>query len=1025
MRRLFVLVLVCACSVIAPRTSVYGFEIFNRWTTTATDGFIGSQAASQGVPTTVTWSLVDDGTFINSVNFGGGSSTDAGPSDFISFLDSEFGAGPGGSDYTLRPWFIYFEDSFSRLSSLSGVSYVYQPNDDGPTIGTASGNSVRGDVRIGGNSFGSSVGGTLAYNSFPNNGDMVFNTDRTDLGSTTNNARFLRNTIMHEAMHGLGFEHVESSNASFLIEPTLNTSFDGPQHDDILGMQRSYGDVLEKNGGNDTSGTATSLGIVNTSTVASVGTSGSGTSVGPAETDFVSIDDDGDQDYFRFTVTETADIRLDLVPRGAVYQVGPEGGTQSSFDSRALSNLGLTLFASNGVTQLANSNSAAAGQSETITTELTPGDYFARVTGTNNNVQLYQLSIFTSRDPLDLTWTGQVSSVWSTNGDANFSSTSGAIAFANLDNVRFDDTSPLNRRTVEVNGLVNADAIVFDASGDYTITGGGAISGGSVILNGTGTVVIESDGNSYSGPTQINSGTLKLTGNLSAMQSAITVANGGTLVMNASLAGAMSSTFEIQSGGELHVGDQGVSTNADTFPNAPTSVVNNGTIRIFDFEAVRNVSGSGTVIAEELTAFLGGGSTYTGQTIVRSGAIAIAEDSTALGSAVGNTVIERDGTFQVEAGATLADDLEFSNTGSGSTNSLLLVEQGVVANFTGDVTIAAATTIQNEDSAITNFSGSVNSTSGIGEVLLSPVGTVNFNGPLQLGSGGLRMSQAGTLNITSTLSSQGPVRLEAGATTLSGSGTISGIVEVNAGASLTLTGTHSWQSGSTLAGNGTVNGNLTTNGRIAPGDADLTDSIASLSLSDNLTLTSTSELIFEIGGTTVGQFDQLLVDGTAMLDGTLTVELVDLGGGVYDPQLGDSFALLSVDGGAGGVFDTLNLPDLGAGLDWEINPGGIAVSLNVVSAATIAADFDNSGTVDGIDLGIWNSGYGDNLNVIRTDGDANENGVVDGSDFLLWQRQFTGSSPSSLAAVPEPSTAILALFALTFANRRSRLSYFG
>ena len=49
-------------------------------------------------------------------------------------------------------------------------------------------------------------------------------------------------------------------NAGFLIEPILSTSFDGPQLDDVLAIQRLYGDAYEKNGGNDTFSVATSLG---------------------------------------------------------------------------------------------------------------------------------------------------------------------------------------------------------------------------------------------------------------------------------------------------------------------------------------------------------------------------------------------------------------------------------------------------------------------------------------------------------------------------------------------------------------------------------------------------------------------------------------------------------------------------------------------------------------------------------------------------------------------------------------------
>lgn len=1012
MRRKFVLLLVCAGAAVLPRWG-QAYEVFNRWTSTASGG-----TGTQGSPITLTWSFADEGTTVPS-RIG----IPAGNSSLLSWLDTTFGSGPGGTDFTQRPWFDIFEDSFDRLGALSGVTYVYQPNDDGVTISSGNtGNVLRGDVRIAGYDFGTSNSGTLAYNAFPNDGDMVINTSVGSYANSSNDFRYFRNTIMHEAMHGLGVEHVESSNAGFLIEPFLSTAFDGPQHDDILALQRNYGDVLEKNGGNDTSGTATSLGIVDLATIASIGTSGSGTSVGSTETDFISIDDNSDQDYFRFTVTDTADITLDLVPRGALYQIAPEGQTQSGYDSRALSDLSLTLFGSNGFMQIASSNSSAAGQGESITRQLSPGDYFARVTGSADDVQLYQLSIFTSRDPLDLTWTGQVSSVWSTNGDANFSSTSGPVPFANLDNVRFDDSATPNRRTVEVSGSVNADEIVFDTSGDYTITGSGSITGGSVTKNGTGTVVIENDGNSYAGPTQVNAGVLKLTGNLSAMQSPITVANGGTLVMNASLAGAISSTFLVQAGGELHVGDQGVFTNADTFPNAPTSVVNNGTIRVFDFEAVRNISGSGTVIAEELTAFFGGGSTYTGQTIVRSGAIATLEDSTALGSAAGNTVVERGGTLQVEAVATLADEIQFSNTGTGTNNSVLLIELGNSVVFTGDLSVHASTTIETQDSAIVTFSGSVDSTGDIGQLVIDSLGTVSLTGTTTLGSGGLRMIGPGDLNIIETLTSDGPILLEAGTTVLAGGGSFTGLVEIRNGAFLNPLGDHIWQSTSTLAGSGELVGDFDTNGKIAPGTTGGTigDSLAALTIANNLTLNDTSELIFEIGGTGVGQFDQLLVDGTALLDGTLTVELIDLGGGVYDPQLGDSFALFSVQGGAGGTFDTLNLPSLDAGLDWQINPGAIAVSLNVVAASVIAADFDNSTTVDAADLAIWNGGYGDNLNIIRTDGDANENGTVEGGDFLLWQQQFTGSSPSSINAVPEPNTAILAAFSLLFLSCRSQ-----
>lgn len=79
---------------------------------------------------------------------------------------------------------------------------------------------------------------------------------------------------------------------------------------------------------------------------------------------------------------------------------------------------------------------------------------------------------------------------------------------------------------------------------------------------------------------------------------------------------------------------------------------------------------------------------------------------------------------------------------------------------------------------------------------------------------------------------------------------------------------------------------------------------------------------------------------------------------------------------------------------------------NVVSSTpyTGIADFNDDGYVDSGDLTLWQNEFGT---------------TYDGSDFLNWQRQFTGG-PNPLASavqVPEPaSLAILALFAVSLAS---------
>ncbi len=372
-------------------------QILNRWTRTATDG---NNVGTQGSPITLTWGIVADGTTINAAL----SNETTGPSSLVNFLDTLHGTGPGGNDLTQRPWFTYFNQSFERLEALSGVTYTYVPYDDGRIISGGSGFlNVRADVRIGGHSVdGSSGANTLAYNYFPGSGDMIIDTDNTSFfSSTSNNARALRNVLMHEAGHGLGFSHVESNNSANLMEPFINTSFDGPQFDDLLALHRNYGDTLEKNGGNNTLLTAHNAGTFSLPTTWEIGSDAdNAVRIEAGESDFVSIDDDSDTDLYQFTLTDPA-TTLDaiLTPYGPTYNEAEQGGTQTLLHSAALSDLVLDILDSNG-TVIASSDVSLAGGTESVTAvALGAGDFFARITGKNDNVQIYGLEIFLLPEP--------------------------------------------------------------------------------------------------------------------------------------------------------------------------------------------------------------------------------------------------------------------------------------------------------------------------------------------------------------------------------------------------------------------------------------------------------------------------------------------------------------------------------------------------------------------------------------------------------------------------------------------------
>ncbi len=367
-------------------SSLFGFVPVNRWTSTATDGLTGNN----GDPVTLTWGLTPDGTSIIG-------ETDS--SNLVSFLDGIYGTAPGL--ISNRPWFSLVEMSFNRWSELSGITFQYEPEDDRAAqgVGAPGGLAVRPDIRIGGVSIDGNSG-TLAYANFPNGGDIVFDTSDGFYNNTTSNSLRIRNVLMHEVGHSIGLGHIESNNANFLLEPSISTTFDGPQYDDIRGIQHLYGDALEKtnNGaGNGTSALATDLGSLTAGQTRSIGTdTGSGTLVLPSETDFVSIANQSDIDFYSFQIDEPSVIDLTLTPVGATFNQVVQGGSeQTEFVTSQISNLSLTLIDSNGSVVLSSANANPAGIAETILGfELaTPGEYFVRITGGDNAVQFYELDL--------------------------------------------------------------------------------------------------------------------------------------------------------------------------------------------------------------------------------------------------------------------------------------------------------------------------------------------------------------------------------------------------------------------------------------------------------------------------------------------------------------------------------------------------------------------------------------------------------------------------------------------------------
>jgi len=206
-------------------------------------------------------------------------------------------------------------------------------------------------------------------------------------------------------------------------------------------------------------------------------------------------------------------------------------------------------------------------------------------------------------------------------------------------------------------------------------------------------------------------------------------------------------------------------------------------------------------------------------------------------------------------------------------------------------------------------------------------------------------------------------------------------------------------SGSISTGSGPIDGQVENRGGVvAPGNGSATGTI---SIRGRFANAHDGVVNIDLGGTAAGtQYDRLVIDGTAALDGTLNVSLVNLGGGTFVPSLGSLFSIIEATA-IGGEFSTLNLPTLSTDKMWHVGYEETAVTLKV----TLPGDFDGDGGVDNDDLAVWKSGYGS---------------TYGGADFLSWQRYFGQSIQDALAAVPEPAAGALAAIGLAAITLRRR-----
>ncbi|MEX2317540.1 MAG: PQQ-dependent sugar dehydrogenase [Pirellulales bacterium] len=205
-----------------------------------------------------------------------------------------------------------------------------------------------------------------------------------------------------------------------------------------------------------------------------------------------------------------------------------------------------------------------------------------------------------------------------------------------------------------------------------------------------------------------------------------------------------------------------------------------------------------------------------------------------------------------------------------------------------------------------------------------------------------------------------------------------------------------------LGGHGRINGALNNNGgTIMPGS-----SIGTLTVETTFTQNAAGILSVEISGNSVGDYDQLVVEGAATLDGSVAVALVG-----FTPSAGDVFTILT----AASVTDNgIEMAGAQPSPYYLMTGSGTSLLLGVGAQG----DFNHDGTVNAADYTVWRNELGQSV-ANGTSADADGSGTVTRDDYNIWKSQYGQTAipigSGSGQAVPEPGSCALLLAGVALA----------
>jgi T5SS/PEP-CTERM-associated repeat protein len=219
-------------------------------------------------------------------------------------------------------------------------------------------------------------------------------------------------------------------------------------------------------------------------------------------------------------------------------------------------------------------------------------------------------------------------------------------------------------------------------------------------------------------------------------------------------------------------------------------------------------------------------------------------------------------------------------------------------------------------------------------------------------------------------------------------------------------GTHAFANGlavsssAWLTGSGTISGNVTNAGVMAPGDA-----IGSLTINGNLQLLPGSDFAFDLGGHSAGvDYDYVFVSGSIIWNGNLRISLVP----GFTPGLSDVFTIAQGSGDSGGFANVAS----GSRLKTTDNLGSFLVTYgggNLQLSNYQSTDLDGDGIEDA-----WAIQYFGSSPLLNGTGPNNKFGDKDGDGPSNYAEFIAGTNPTNAAstfkltvAASDPSSVTL------------------